>query len=1752
VDKLIKTNQVLNADDYIRGATLRRIEHYLSDRSQRVYPDLKGMCERVSDSYRDRVVVELLQNAHDAHEASGTRGRIKIILDVNDGPFGSLTVANDGIGFTRRNFDALCSPTLTTKNVNEAIGNKGVGFLSVFQVSSFPEIYSRLPDSSGRGFDGYCFRFADDERIADFLKINDVGEYVQDVVSNMPRLYLVCPAEKKPDPIEALAGQGFATAVRLPLKNSESVVAIEQQIAQLAHGDPPIQLFLPRIAEFTIETASHEPIVLTRKSRVLQERSNFRLLEVQCDEIAFVVAERKIPHATVLAVIEADVTAERLPESWRSWEGDAIISLAVAADGEPLQGRLYNFLPMGVDAKAPFDGHFDAPFFSTIDRLRLQSGVGLNDLFLEASRELAVDGALAAKSVLPTSSAKQVVCDFLLWHGAGCSEIREMLTESGEALIPVVGSVHAGRWAALGETKLWKGDNFITHSYAAKVATFPILDMSIGAKRVDRFVNFAKDEVLTGEQRVQVMEGVAADLALRNSPIAKWDQFYNSVAVLFRYEPGLLADRRLLLTTRGDVEQTIAQAQGRGRRGTRLSAVFLPPLRGGQEAGALIVEALPLAVQRRVTFLHGELEMALDGANPARRFLLSNSLIRDYETREILRLLSGAIADPGGTADAEALRWSALRTIKQIVSEDDSSATMVAELGVLVPTKSGWIRAAEAYFGSWRGTNGGELQQLFEESIGLSKDLDQQGAMLLRPYREWEVRPGEVEGWVSFLKKAGVSDQLRPLPAFSGAPPRGQPGYLAWSLSQNTPIGPEQAEFWKTLIAGAADLPNPQTIYTAADTYRLPGQEDYAALAPFVGKLYARQLVRMLEARPSLLEMTVYRPHHSNAPNRTKFPSPIAAFVRGVAWVPVVKGGLKQLSDSWLPGSDSGNPPPCISIVDWDFRSLLMRCDNAGFTLAVEGLHEYGSAPSAWAFLVAAGNTVGSGVEPRASERIFAAAQETWLQASLRVALPANFRLLGRRNGSIVAISPAEVARTRVLVADGDNRQIIAAIARTVPGVIIVEAPHGMVKEFANFLERHFPSIERTSNIEAHYESDGATLTFDATDHLIEDELPGIKDLLVLALRYRCSFYRGGVEETLQRLSTLRLRWLNNLSFRFGDQLEQVEMFHERAVVLRTPVGSTLLVPETLRDSTQLVIGIAEALGEAVGSRKNIGEPLLALAATLISSGPTPGADDYARALSVSVREILGVLGTSRAFIGENAKLLRPFVQLFAGEAAARRLAPGAGLVTEDDVLDVLDDVKATLPVPPHELFQRCREGPKLAALAISLNVNLQELNDVLLDLGSPYSVVDLTAEHELTLAAFLSRQASFIRESIRAAFRPLFAIGADLAPYRKARDADWLPLPAGFGLKATSLPQTVLSQWLTQWLADHGVNGIASLPAARDSLENVREANLKMLRALVPTARIAVLAKASHDDLLPTRWKNKEEAERSIVDLGTAEGWIDFDRLDQGACLDWLARAGFWNVNWGRSLADQDLGITEIDKAAVIAADAKARNDASTKRSQFNYSGGTFTIGSDSYGTLAERIAELAGSNLALQQTPTRIQQGSGKVVLRPGGGGSGGGGSSRPTKRMPEEERGLIGFFGEMIAFAWLKARFGKKRVIDETCWRSLYRTHVYGGTGDDSLGYDLEVQNGKHFWYFEVKATAGLEPKLSQMVELGSSEIARAESCRAEGRAHYRILYVTNALAPEMARLFVLPNPRSKDGLAFFTEQESTGVRLHFPLR
>ena len=213
------------------------------------------------------------------------------------------------------------------------------------------------------------------------------------------------------------------------------------------------------------------------------------------------------------------------------------------------------------------------------------------------------------------------------------------------------------------------------------------------------------------------------------------------------------------------------------------------------------------------------------------------------------------------------------------------------------------------------------------------------------------------------------------------------------------------------------------------------------------------------------------------------------------------------------------------------------------------------------------------------------------------------------------------------------------------------------------------------------------------------------------------------------------------------------------------------------------------------------------------------------------------------------------------------------------------------------------------------------------------------------------------------------------------------------------------------------------------------------------------------------------------------------------------------------------------------------------------HYSGGTFTFGVDAMGSLADQISALVAVNAPLLNTSSRIVRGQApKLHWSAGGGGGGGGGN---PNRMTDEERSLVGFFGEVIAFEWLKRKFSAKRIVNESCWKSTYRRHVYSEPGDDNLGYDFEVMNGNTSWLFEVKSTTAAGPALVQSLELGSTEFGCAEACKAERKARYRILYVTDALNPKNARIFPLPNPRSREGLAFFTDLHA-GHRLYFPLK
>ena len=129
-----------------------------------MYKSLHNLTEEVEHQYHGRFLIELIQNAHDAlHEKTvpGDQGRLELTIVRDEKPYGALYVANDGIPFTRSNFDCLSQLGQSDKDIEKSIGNKGIGFRSVLEIANAPEIYSRSSSDSEK-FDGYCFYFTPD------------------------------------------------------------------------------------------------------------------------------------------------------------------------------------------------------------------------------------------------------------------------------------------------------------------------------------------------------------------------------------------------------------------------------------------------------------------------------------------------------------------------------------------------------------------------------------------------------------------------------------------------------------------------------------------------------------------------------------------------------------------------------------------------------------------------------------------------------------------------------------------------------------------------------------------------------------------------------------------------------------------------------------------------------------------------------------------------------------------------------------------------------------------------------------------------------------------------------------------------------------------------------------------------------------------------------------------------------------------------------------------------------------------------------------------------------------------------------------------------------------------------------------------------------------------------------------------------------------------------------------------------------
>ncbi|MCO5985235.1 hypothetical protein NE235_03835 [Actinoallomurus spadix] len=181
--------------------------------------------------YRDRVIVELAQNAADAAARAGVPGRIRFTLRDE-----VLEAANAGAPLDAAGVEALSTLRASAKRGDtHAVGRFGVGFAAMVAVSDEPVIVS----GSGPAvvWSAERTRAAAEGVPALAAELGRRGGHV-------PVLRLPFAAPGRPVP------EGYDTLVRLPLRDADAAALVRRLLAETG---PALLLSLPALAEITID-----------------------------------------------------------------------------------------------------------------------------------------------------------------------------------------------------------------------------------------------------------------------------------------------------------------------------------------------------------------------------------------------------------------------------------------------------------------------------------------------------------------------------------------------------------------------------------------------------------------------------------------------------------------------------------------------------------------------------------------------------------------------------------------------------------------------------------------------------------------------------------------------------------------------------------------------------------------------------------------------------------------------------------------------------------------------------------------------------------------------------------------------------------------------------------------------------------------------------------------------------------------------------------------------------------------------------------------------------------------------------------------------------------------------------------------------------------------------------------------------------------------------------------------------------------
>jgi hypothetical protein len=181
--------------------------------------------------YRDRVIVELAQNAADAAARAGLPGRLRLTLRDQ-----TLTAANTGVPLDADGVEALSTLRASSKRDpadRRAAGRFGVGFAATVAVSDEPAIAS-----------------ADGAVAWSRQRAAELARQVPEISAELAARSGQVPVLRLPFASTGPVPGEFATVVTLPLRDAAAVALVRRLLSETG---PAILLALPALAQIEIE-----------------------------------------------------------------------------------------------------------------------------------------------------------------------------------------------------------------------------------------------------------------------------------------------------------------------------------------------------------------------------------------------------------------------------------------------------------------------------------------------------------------------------------------------------------------------------------------------------------------------------------------------------------------------------------------------------------------------------------------------------------------------------------------------------------------------------------------------------------------------------------------------------------------------------------------------------------------------------------------------------------------------------------------------------------------------------------------------------------------------------------------------------------------------------------------------------------------------------------------------------------------------------------------------------------------------------------------------------------------------------------------------------------------------------------------------------------------------------------------------------------------------------------------------------------